>query len=266
MELGDVKQKIIDFLTKETNCYAIVIFGSFARNTQRIDSDIDIAIKTDKRLGNKDIFHLQNTLANILNIDVDLIDLSSDLGDGFRYEILINGVLIYCTRKFEFDLYKLRMFREYLELNESRAEILQNIKEAKVSIENKAVVISKYDIIKNCINRIDEEYNSNHENLEDYIKEECIILNLQRVCEAVIDIAMHEISTKKLGIPQTKLEAIELLYKNGLINEEYYNNVKNIIKFINIAVHDYRKIEPEILQDVIENHLKDLEDFAKNFI
>ena len=77
---------------------------------------------------------------------------------------------------------------------------------------------------------------------------------------------MHEISTKKLGIPQTKLEAIELLYKNGLINEEYYNNVKNIIKFINIAVHDYRKIEPEILQDVIENHLKDLEDFAKNFI
>lgn len=266
MELGDVKQKIIDFLTKETNCYAIVIFGSFARNTQRIDSDIDIAIKTDKRLGNKDIFHLQNTLANILNIDVDLIDLSSDLGDGFRYEILINGVLIYCTRKFEFDLYKLRMFREYLELNESRAEILQNIKEGKVSIENKAIVISKYDIIKNCINRINEEYNSNHENLEDYIKEECIILNLQRVCEAVIDIAMHEISTKKLGIPQTKLEAIELLYKNGLINEEYYNNVKNIIKFSNISIHDYRKIEQKMLQDIIENPLKNLEDFAKNFI
>ena len=266
MELGDVKQKIIDFLTKETNCYSIVIFGSFARNTQRIDSDIDIAIKTDKKLGNKDIFHLQNTLANMLNIDVDLIDLASDLGYGFRYEILINGVLIYCTRKFEFDLYKLRMFREYLELNESRAEILKNIKEGKVSIENKAVVISKYDIIKNCINRINEEYNNNHENLEDYIKEECIILNLQRVCEAVIDIAMHEISTKKLGIPQTKLEAIELLYKNGLINEEYYNNVKNIIKFSNISIHDYRKVEQKILQDIIENHLKDLEDFAKNFI
>lgn len=266
MNLREYKQKIIDFLTKETNCYAIVIFGSFARNTQRIDSDIDIAIKTDKKLSNKDIFHLQNALANMLNIDVDLIDLSSDLGDGFRYEILINGVLIYCTRKFEFDLYKLRMFREYLELNESRAEILQNIKDGKVNIENKAVVISKYDIIKKCINRINEEYNNSHENLEDYRKEECIVLNLQRVCEAVIDIAMHEISTKKLGIPQTKLEAIELLYKNGLINEEYYNNVKNIIKFINIAVHGYRKIEPEILQDVIENHLKDLEDFAKNFI
>lgn len=84
--------------------------------------------------------------------------------------------------------------------------------------------------------------------------------------KAVIDIAMYEVSTKSLGVPQSKREAIELLYKNNLIEEKCYKNIKNMIGFRNIAVHGYRKIEPEILQDVIENHLKDLEDFAKNFI
>lgn len=131
MNLQEYKQKIIDFLTEKTNCCAIVVFGSFARDSQRMDSDIDIAIKTDKKITNTELFYLQNELADILKRDVDLIDLSSDLGDGFRYEILINGVLIYCTNEFEFDLYKLRMFRGYLELNESRAEILRKIKEGK---------------------------------------------------------------------------------------------------------------------------------------
>ncbi len=133
-------------------------------------------------------------------------------------------------------------------------------------MENKAVIINKYEIIKRCINRINEEYAENPDSLEDYRKEDCIVLNLQRACEAVIDIAMYEVSTKRLGVPQSKREAIELLYKNNLIEEKCYKNIKNMIGFRNIAVHDYRKIEPEILQDVIENHLKDLEDFAKNFI
>ena len=53
------------------------------------------------------------------------------MSDGFRYEILMNGKLIYCTNEYEFDLYKLRMFREYLELNESRQEILRKIKEGE---------------------------------------------------------------------------------------------------------------------------------------
>ena len=133
-------------------------------------------------------------------------------------------------------------------------------------MENKAVIINKYEIIKRCINIINEEYAENPDSLEDYRKEDCIVLNLQRACEAVIDIAMYEVSTKRLGVPQSKREAIELLYKNNLIEEKCYKNIKNMIGFRNIAVHDYRKIEPEILQDVIENHLKDLEDFAKNFI
>jgi len=123
------QEQIIKFLTTKTNCYAIIIFGSYARNAERSDSDIDIAIKAPQKLTSIEIFNLQNELEEIVKADIDLIDLSAEMSDGFRYEILINGKLIYCKDEYEFNLYKLRMFREYLELNESRQEILRKIKE-----------------------------------------------------------------------------------------------------------------------------------------
>ena len=42
--------------------------------------------------------------------------------------------------------------------------------------------------------------------------------------------------------------------------------MKKMIEFINIAVHDYKNIDEEILQDVIENHLGELEDFAREML
>ena len=133
-------------------------------------------------------------------------------------------------------------------------------------MENKAVIISKYEILNRCINRIKEEYENNPESLEDYRRMDCIVLNLQRACEAVIDVAMYIVSSRKIGIAQTKREAFDVLHKNKIINDKIYNNIKNMIGFRNIAVHDYKNIDNKILLDVIENHLDDLIEFVKVFL
>jgi len=128
---------------------------------------------------------------------------------------------------------------------------------------NKAVLLNKYESIEKCINRIKEEYEDNKENLYDYRRMDCIVLNLQRACEITIDIAMYIISTKKLGLPQTKKEAFEILKNNNIISEELSKNLKAMVGFRNIAIHEYKQIDEEIIQDVIENHLNDLIDFAR---
>ena len=79
-------------------------------------------------------------------------------------------------------------------------------------MENEAVVLNKFETIEKCINRINEEYQNNPENLEDYRKMDMIVLNLQRACEAVLDLAMYVVSTRRLGLPQTKREAFMLLF------------------------------------------------------
>ena len=59
--------------------------------------------------------------------EIDLINLD-DIGDAFRYEILINGNTLYCENELKFELYKLDMYREFLELNEGRMSIIERIK------------------------------------------------------------------------------------------------------------------------------------------
>ena len=61
------------------------------------------------------------------------------------------------------------------------------------------IILNKTEIIDKCISRIKEEYAENEDNLyNNYTKQDSIILNLQRICEACIDLAMHITSLKKL--------------------------------------------------------------------
>lgn len=122
-----MEEEIVKIILNNLECEAIVLFGSFARGTQNAESDIDIAIKVKEKIYKKEIYKLSNILADKLNKEIDLINLD-EIGDTFRYEILINGKTLYCKDELQFELYKLDMYREFLELNESRQEIINNIK------------------------------------------------------------------------------------------------------------------------------------------
>lgn len=122
-----MEEEIVKIILDNLKCEAIILFGSFARGTQNAESDIDIAVKVKEKLDKKEIYKLSNLLADKLNKEIDLINLD-EIGDTFRYEILINGKTLYCEDELQFELYKLDMYREFLELNESRQEIINNIK------------------------------------------------------------------------------------------------------------------------------------------
>ena len=126
--MEELKNKIVEIITNRINCDAIVLFGSYARGTQNEESDIDIAIKIDDYITKKELYELSNLLADELKKDIDLVNLKTIENDGFRYEILINGEKLYCKDEYSFDLYKLDSYREYLELNEARKAIIDEMK------------------------------------------------------------------------------------------------------------------------------------------
>lgn len=123
IEFETIKKRIIEDL----NCEAIILFGSFARGTQNERSDIDIAFKSKREVTKKETFTEKSLLEDIAKRDIDLVNLD-EINDDFRYEILMNGKELYCEDKTKFDLYKLDMFREYLDLNESRIQIMDRVK------------------------------------------------------------------------------------------------------------------------------------------
>lgn len=131
---------------------------------------------------------------------------------------------------------------------------------------NNDVILNKISVIERCIKRINEEYDNNPKNLQNYTKQDSIILNIQRACEASIDIAMHIVAEKKLGIPQTSRDAFELLYKNHIITESVMKKMKAMVGFRNIAVHDYQEINLQIVQMIVEKHLDDFREYVKQVL
>ena len=56
------------------------------------------------------------------------------------------------------------------------------------------VSLNKAQIIEKCIQRIHEEYEGKPDNLINITRQDSIILNLQRACEAAIALAMHRVA------------------------------------------------------------------------
>lgn len=119
------------------------------------------------------------------------------------------------------------------------------------------IIVNKSEIIKRCIKRRKEEYGNNPENLNNFTKQDSIILNLQRMCEASIDLAVHVTRIKKLGVPQTSKECFVFLEKENIISNDLSKKLQGMVGFKNIAVHDYQNLEIDILKNVIEKNLED---------
>lgn len=128
------------------------------------------------------------------------------------------------------------------------------------------IILKKISTIERCINRIYEEYENNPQYLENHTKQDSIILNLQRACEASIALAMHIVAEKKLGIPQNSQDAFTLLEVEGMIPSSLSQKMHKMVRFRDSVIHDYQETNLGILQKVIENHLVDFLQFTRTIL
>ena len=74
---------------------------------------------------------------------------------------------------------------------------------------------------------------------------------------------MHIIAELELGIPQTSREAFTILYDEEIIDDKLADRLKGMVGFRNIAVHDYQKLNLDIVKSIVENDLYDIKEFAE---
>lgn len=140
---------------------------------------------------------------------------------------------------------------------------MRPLKKEEVFSDMNDIVLNKIATIERCVDRIAEVYEGNPDNLTDFTKQDSIILNIQRACEASIDLAMHLVSERKLGIPKTSREAFKILQDADIIGEGLAKTLMNMVGFRNIAVHDYQALELDILESILEKHIADFKGFTK---
>ena len=114
-------------LVKALDPSLIYIFGSISKDKVRKDSDIDIAILTDRQIDEYKLFILSQKLADVLKREVDLVDLNK-ASTVLKVQIIKTGKLIYNSNNLRKMYFQMRAMRDYALLNEERVEIINKIK------------------------------------------------------------------------------------------------------------------------------------------
>jgi uncharacterized protein YutE (UPF0331/DUF86 family) len=129
------------------------------------------------------------------------------------------------------------------------------------------IVLNKAEIIERALARVHDSYTRHRQDLDQsFDAQDVIVLNLQRACEAAIDLAMHIVRLQGHGLPKDSKSAFYLLERAQEISSPLANHIKKMIGFRNIAVHDYREIDWAIVRNIIESHCDDLAMFANEMV
>ncbi|MFT6865945.1 MAG: hypothetical protein ACJA08_000771 [Cyclobacteriaceae bacterium] len=122
------------------------------------------------------------------------------------------------------------------------------------------VIQNKVATIEKCLKRILEESKLDWKN--NFSHQDSLLLNIERACQASIDIAMHIVRRKKLGIPKLSREAFEMMEQAGIIDEMLSQHMKKMVGFRNLAVHDYASLNLKIVESILEKELVHFKTFC----
>jgi uncharacterized protein YutE (UPF0331/DUF86 family) len=125
------------------------------------------------------------------------------------------------------------------------------------------IIVNKIQTIQRCVQRAREEYGKNPANFDtDYTIQDAAVLNIVRACEQAIDLANHIIRSYKMGIPTSSNESFDLLQKKHVMDRPLAGKLKNMVGFRNTVIHEYRRMDIDIVKSVIVRDLDDLLMFA----
>jgi uncharacterized protein YutE (UPF0331/DUF86 family) len=84
---------------------------------------------------------------------------------------------------------------------------------------------------------------------------------LQMTIELCVDIANHIIADRGLRVPATYSEAFDVLGEAGLLDAARRDVMIRMSKFRNVIVHDYARVDPTIVVQILREHLEDFTRF-----
>jgi uncharacterized protein YutE (UPF0331/DUF86 family) len=129
------------------------------------------------------------------------------------------------------------------------------------------VLLNKAAAIERCVARAREEYNIDPVSFAtNFSRQDAAILNIQRACEAALDIGQHLIRREQLGLPQSARDVFELLAKSEWIESSLAQSLKRMIGFRNIAIHEYQSLQLEITVKIITDHLDEFLQFTTEIL
>lgn len=129
---------------------------------------------------------------------------------------------------------------------------------------DREVVEQKLESLRRCLQRVETKCPADADTLAaDFDLQDIVTLNLSRAVQLCVDIGAHLIAGMNVAPPDTMGQTFDLLAQAGLLTTALALNLKKVVGFRNIAVHNYDAINWHIVHSIVKNHLADFSAFAK---
>ena len=86
---------------------------------------------------------------------------------------------------------------------------------------------------------------------------------LHLAIESCMDVADHIVADRRLRVPATGTETFDVLGEAGMLPLVLSEALAKMVGFRNILLHDYARLDPEIVLRVLGGDLQDLERFRR---
>ena len=116
-----------------------------------------------------------------------------------------------------------------------------------------------------CLERIEAKVPATVPLLQtDVDLQDILMLNLERLVQLSVDVAALLIARKNLRpVPTTMADSFDVLCLAGIIPEALKVRMRKAVGFRNLAVHEYDKINWQIVYLIATKHLEDFKQFAR---
>lgn len=125
------------------------------------------------------------------------------------------------------------------------------------------VILAKAGIVRACLETIRSLDSERYASLEEWIRRDLEIVNIQRSAQACLDLAHHLIAANAWELPRDAAHAMSILRQRGIVDSQLEARMRSAQGFRNIAVHRYTEIDTGILAAIVANHLDDFTRFTR---
>jgi len=255
---------------------AAYLFGSYAQEMQRHDSDIDVAVFMDESNREKRFdagFRMMVEIARTLKIESVDICLLQDERNRMAFNALKNGMLVFCTNDEKRLALEAEIIKRHIDLEDFESihkyYLYRRIKghrmgEGSIDMLNRSAVEERLDYIDQMLTKL-KSYKGM--SLDDFRNDDTIyhaaLYELQTCLEAVTDIAAHLVNALCLGVPEDRPEAFTMLSQSNILSETLAERLGDAVGMRNVIVHGYLHIALNLVYRAIQSELRDIEDFCE---
>ncbi|MFP5520387.1 MAG: type VII toxin-antitoxin system HepT family RNase toxin [Bdellovibrionia bacterium] len=129
------------------------------------------------------------------------------------------------------------------------------------------VIYQKIESLRNCIERIESKKPFTADDLrKNFDLQDIISINLERAVQVSVDLASHLLAESGGKPPSTMAETFILLANENKISLNVAESLVKAVGLRNLLVHEYSKIDWDIVAKVANEHLDTFRKFAKEVL